>query len=335
MRSYLEANNLPTVKIGPVELPRLIMGIHPYDGCSYVDKARDAANLARFGQVGNVSKVLGYAVEEQGLTVVQVDHMLPDLDRLHLQAIWETERQVNVRFGLIAYILVPILLDGEDITYSNRTHATLYAYDERSGGEAFREHMHTDEIVRYVLGGSWDGLVTPDIVAPFTPDEAARFEIDYAKLEQYLGFFAGFDILVADPGAEIDLLAMTGRFDLISQYVAFLRERYGCVITSVHHAGVTIPLLEREGIGVDAYLTPVNKLGLMMFPTKELVLDAIQQVQKPIIAIKPLAGGRFLGAKAFDFVFKDVDIAAAMFGMGTKTQVRETTTAAKSVLGIQ
>jgi hypothetical protein len=334
MRSYLEGNSLPTVRVGQIELPRLIMGIHPYDGCSYVDRARDRENLARFDQVGRVSQVLRYAVGEEGLTVVQGDHMVPTLNRLHLQALWETERQTETQIGLIAYMLVPIKLDGVDITYSDRAHSTLYAYDEAMGGAAFREHMHTDEIIRYVLGGSWDKLVTPETVPPFTDEEAARFEIDYAKLEQYLGFFAGYNILVADPGAEIDLLAMTGRFDLIREYLSFLRRRFPNVITSVHHAGVTIPLLEREGISFDAYLTPVNQPGLMMFPTRDLALDAIRQAEKPVIAIKPLAGGRYLGRQAFDYVFNEVGVASTMFGMGTIAQVRETTRWAKDVLGV-
>ena len=334
MKNYLEANRFPTVRIGQVELPRLIMGIHPYDGCSYVDKNRDQENLQQFDQAGKVSQVLRYAVEEEGLTVVQGDHMMPTLNRLHLQALWETQRLTDTQIGLIAYILVPITLDGVDITYSERAHATLYAYDEVAGGVAFREHIRQDRIIHYLLKGSLDNLVTPKTVQPFTQDEAARFEIDYAKLEYYLGFFAGCDILIADPGAEVDLLAMTGRFDLIHSYVSFLRKRFDTVITSVHHAGVTIPLLERENIHVDAYLTPVNYPGTAMFPTRDLVLDAIRQAQKPVIAIKPLAGGRYLGPKAFEFVFNEVGVAASMFGMGTITQVRETVRAAKTVLGV-
>jgi hypothetical protein len=333
MRSYLEACTVPTVHIGQAELPRLIMGIHPYDGCSYVDPDRDAENLRAFGRTAQVAEVLRYTVESAGVTVAQVDHMLPELDRLHLQAIWEAERLAGVQIGLVAYILVPISLDGADVTYSSRAHATLYAHDEHIGGEAFREHIRSDEIMGYLLSESSEGLVTPKTVAPFTRDEAARFEIDYPALERYLGFFAGCDILVADPGAEIDLLAMCGRFDLIREYLSFLRARYGTVITSVHHAGVTLPLLETEGIDVDAYLTPINGLGSAMFPTREIALDAIRQATQPVIAIKPMAGGRYLGHKAFEYVFGEVGVAAAMFGMGTIAQVRETTGAAKEVLG--
>jgi hypothetical protein len=309
------------------------MGIHPYDGCSYVDEERDQENLRAFDQAGKVAQILRYAVGEAGVTVAQVDHMLPDLDRLHLQAIWEAERLTGVQIGLIAYILVPITLDGVEITYSDRAHATLYAHDDRVGGEAFREHIRRDEVVRYTLGGSFDALVTPETAPPYTPDEAARLEIDYAMLERHLGFFAGCQILVADPGAESDLLAMTGRFDLIRDYVAFLRQRFDTVIASVHHAGVTIPLLEAEAIPVDAYLTPVNRLGAMMFPTQELVLDAVRRSSKPVIAIKPMAGGRYLGRRAFEYVLEEVGVAASMFGMGTLEQVKETIQAAKEVLG--
>jgi hypothetical protein len=334
MRGYLEASDLPTFQVGGIELPRLIMGIHPYDGCSYVSAERDAENLRCFGRAGAVAEVLRYAVEEQGLTTVQVDHMEPVLNRLHLQAIWEAEQLSGVQLGLVAYILIPFALDGADVTYADRAHSTLYAYDERAAGTAFVEHIRGDEIMDYLLRESPGQLTTPETVPPFTAEEAARLEIDYATLEQYLGFFAGCEILVADPGAEIDVLAMLGRFDLIREYLAFLRARYDTVITSVHHAGVTIPLLEAEGIEWDAYLTPVNRPGTAMYPTPEMALDAIRQASVPVIAIKPMAGGRYLGQKAFEYVYDEVGVAGCMFGMGTVEQVRETAGAAREVLGL-
>jgi hypothetical protein len=310
------------------------MGIHPYDGCSYVNAQRDAENARSFGQVSSVVAPLRYAVEEAGITAVQVDHMIPMLNRLHLQAIWETEQLTGVKLGLVAYILVPVTFRGQEMPYSERAYATFYAHNERLGGEAFRTHIRQDPILHYNLHGDWSALVTPERVPPYTVEDAAHFEIDYARLEWYLGFFAGCDVLIADPGAEIDILAMTGRFDLIREYVSFLRQRFGTVITSVHHAGVTIPLLERENIPVDGYLTPVNALGAAMSPTRELALDAIRQAGKPIIAIKPMAGGRYLGHQAFEFVLNEVGVAATMFGMGTLEQVRETTRAAREVLGV-
>ena len=333
MRSYLDACGVPTTTIGAAELPRLIMGIHPYDGCSYQDKRRDAENLHRFDQTERVAGIIRHAVEEEGVTAVQVDHMAPELNRLHLQAVWEASRATNVEIGLVAYILIPITLNRKLVSYSKRAHSTFYHYCRELGGDAFEEHIRQDEIIHYLLGKSSNGLITPETVKPYTDEDAAGFSIDYGMLERYLGFFEGLDILVADPGAEIDLLAMTGRFDLIREYISFLRSRFQTVITSVHHGGATLPLLEEENIPVDGYLTTVNRPGTFMFPTRDLALEAIRNVKKPVIAIKPMAGGRYLGHKAFEFVYNEIGVAASMFGMGTLAQVKETTAAARNVLG--
>ena len=333
MKSYLEGCGVPTTRIGCIEIPRLIMGIHPYDGCSYQNKERDARNFRAFSRAQSVADILRCAVEEGGITAIQIDHMLPKLDRLHLQAIWETEQQTNTQIGMVAYILIPVTLDGEIISYSERAHSTFYNHNEVLGGEAFREHFHADEIIRYNLGDTLNGIATPATVAPYTEEDAARFEVDYGILERYLGFFAGCDILIADPGAEIDLLAMTGRVDLIREYLDFLRQRFDTVITSVHHAGVTLPLLEANNIPVDGYLTTVNAPGTFMFPTRDMAIDAIKNAGKPVIAIKPMAGGRYLGHKAFEYVFDEVGVQASMFGMGTIAQVRETIQTARRVLG--
>jgi len=334
MKTYLQAGDIPTVRVGQVDLPCLIMGIHPYDGCSYVSAERNAENLRRFGTAGSVAEVLRVAVEEMGLTAVQVDHMEPVLDRLHLQAIWEAERLTGVQLGLVAYLLVPIALKGADVTYSERAHATLYAGDQAAAGAAFEAKIRSDDIMHYLLDQDWSKLVTPASVPPFTPQEAEQLEIDYRLLERYLGFFEGCEVLVMDPGAEIDVLAMAGRFDLIREYLAYLRGQYDTVITSVHHAGVTIPLLEEQGIEVDAYLTPVNRPGTAMYPTPEMALDAIRQASVPVLAIKPMAGGRYLGRKAFEYVFDEVGVDGCLFGLGTVEQVRETAAAAREALGI-
>ncbi len=47
-----------------------------------------------------------------------------------------------------------------------------------------------------------------------------------------------------------------------------------------------------------------------------------------------MAGGRYLGHKAFEYVFDEVGVAGCMFGMGTVEQVRETAGAAREVLGL-
>ena len=106
------------------------------------------------------------------------------------------------------------------------------------------------------------------------------------------------------------------------------------MITSVHHAGLTIPRTARRKY-------PRRRLSDNRQQPRHLyaahagaALDAIRSAGKPIIAIKPMAGGRFLGEQAFDYVFNEVGVSASMFGMGTLEQVRQTTGAARAVLGL-
>ena len=61
---------------------------------------------------------------------------------------------------------------------------------------------------------------------------------------------------------------MTGRFDLLEVFIEILREKLGCpVFAATHHAGSTIPVLDETKIKIDGYITPINKLGVMMFPS--------------------------------------------------------------------
>jgi len=336
MSIHSKVESIPTTRFGKIEFPRLTMGIHPFDGVSYQDTRRDSENFKLFGEVNPVADVIAHAVQNFGFSVAQVDHMNPELNRLHLQAIWETEQRLQTEIGRLAYILIPITLNGEIIAYSERAHSTLFGYDLADvGEESYLAQIRQDKILEYTVGGSLDNLVTPTTVEPYSQVDAEQFEIDYATLEQYLGFFAGCKIFVADPGAEIDLLSAVGRFDLIQEYLDFLRKRFDTVISSVHHGGITIPLIEEQGIDFDGYIVPVNEPGMYMFPTQDRVLDAIRNTIKPVIAIKPMAGGRYLGEKAFEYVFNNVGVESVMFGMGTIEQVTETATAARSVLGLR
>ncbi|MFH1571241.1 MAG: hypothetical protein ABIL09_24850, partial [Gemmatimonadota bacterium] len=204
-------------------------------------------------------------------------------------------------------------------------------------GPAYREYLKADPIVRYMGSGHGasgeDFLVYHEEVPPFTAEEFGRMQVDYERLNQHLGFFAGFEPYIADAGAEVDLLAAGERLDLIEEYIAFLRRHYPAVVTSVHHPGVTLPILESEGVSFDGYITPVNKLGVFMLPTPETALTAIRAARKPVISIKPMAGGRLLSQEAFDYVLNEVGVAATMFGLGTIDEVCATVPRALAALG--
>jgi hypothetical protein len=325
---------VPTVRIGDVEVPRLIAGLHPFDGYGYVSAEKDRANAEHFSEFQRIVDVLSYVAEE-GIPFSQTDHMEGHLNRQHLVAIWKSTLRTGIEIGTIPFLVVPVTLDGK-LLDSRRVYATFdkNAYDRF--GKAYREHLKGDPIVQYIgkRHGDADGfLVRFERVPCYTQEEIDRMEIDYALLESTIGFFDGFDRLIADPGAEVDLLAPGGRLDLIEEYIAFLRKRFRAVVTSVHHPGVTLPILEKHNIGFDGYVTPLNKLGVFMLPTPASALEAIRNSTRPVIAIKPMAGGRLLGREAFDYVLNEVGVSACMFGVGRLDEVKFTVSEAKKAIG--
>jgi len=99
----------------------------------------------------------------------------------------------------------------------------------------------------------------------------------------------------------------------------------------VHHAGMTIPRMDDGLDGFDGYLTPLNPMGLMMFPTKASAESAVRATEKCVYAIKPLAGGRVDPEEAFRYVF-GFDVEGCMIGCASISEVKEDFTAATSAL---
>jgi hypothetical protein len=132
----------------------------------------------------------------------------------------------------------------------------------------------------------------------------------------------GFDVLFVEPGSETDFLAASGRLDLLNGLIEWIRGTCGYeVILGTHHAGTTIPILEESGISFHGYVTPVNQLGVMMFPTQHVALDAIKNASKPVIAIKPLAGGRIPARQAFQYVYEIAGVDSCMVGVSSEEEL--------------
>ena len=67
-----------------------------------------------------------------------------------------------------------------------------------------------------------------------------------------------------------------------------------------------------------------------MLPTHSQALEAIASTSKPVIAIKPLAGGRIPPSQAFEYVFQVAYADAVMIGVASEEEFDEDLTAAQS-----
>jgi len=336
MRDHATAYEFPKSKVGGVQVPRLILGHLPFVGESYQGPERNREFAARFSDMGNCVKILRLAVEKYALTVTSAG--IPGnegkLAGLFLRAIKETERMTEAEIYLIACIQIPLKIERKPVdTY--RRWITYYEIERRmSDGDLARRYLE-DPILGCRSGWGTDFKRALQYTKPYGDDEMKGLQIDVAELDLGLSILSGFNVLFLELGSETDFLAMTGRIDLLEFLVDHIRERFGYgVLLGTHHAGSTIPILEGTSVRFDGYVTPVNKLGIMMFPTMNRALEAVRGSRRSVIAIKPLAGGRIGPREALGYVYRDRGIGSCMIGVGSETEAVEDFTIASEILRV-
>jgi len=99
---------------------------------------------------------------------------------------------------------------------------------------------------------------------------------------------------------------------------------------STHNAGETIPAA--EPFDVAAINTPINKITWRMCPCEEMVLNAIRNTEKQVIAMKPLAMGRLAPQEGMDYVCRLPDVDGIVVGIGHEYEAEETFGIARRIL---
>jgi hypothetical protein len=302
-----------------LQIPRLILGHLPLIGESYQGESKNREYTRRFSKVENTIRILRKAVEEYGITVMGAS---PDgesaLAGQLLQAAREISQGSGRQLALIPCLRIPLTIDGEQIDDYRRW--LNYYERERTMDSNILERYLNDPILQCRSGWREKLLQASAHSTPYSAVQTERLSINYQTLRSRLDSLQGFDVLFVEPGSETDFLAASGRLDLLGRIVDFIRETYRYeVVLGTHHAGSTIPILEGSGIRFHGYMTPINHLGVMMFPTQRLALEAVSNAKKPVIAIKPLAGGRILPEQAFEYVYSVAN--SCMVGVASEEEL--------------
>lgn len=324
----------PKSKMGDVLVPRLILGHLPFVGESYQGPERNREYATRFSDIRNSVKILKLAVEGYGLNVASagIPSNKGKLAGLFLKAIKETELITGTEIYLIPCIQIPLRIKRKPVDIYRRW-ITYYEIEKRvTDGELARRYLE-DPILGCRSGWRIDFKRALQDPRPYGSDEMEALQIDMAELDESLSILSDFNVLYLELGSETDLLAMSGRVDLLVSMVDHIRERFGYrVLLGTHHAGSTIPILEGSSVKFDGYVTPVNKLGIMMFPTMNMALEAMRGSRRSIIAIKPLAGGRIEPREALEYVYRDRGMGSCMIGVGSESEAVEDLTIASEIL---
>jgi len=283
--------------------------------------------------VENTVKILSKAVNEYGATVAAaVPANEGGLAELFLRAVKETIHRTGVEIALIPCLRIPLTIGGEPVD-DYRRWLTYYKIERLLAGDDILKKYLEDPILQCRAGWREKFQHALAHFLPYEKGEREKIRINYEKLKQAVASLREFRVLFVEPGSETDFLAMMERTDLLSELINWLRGNFNHpVLLGSHHAGITIPILEMTGINFAGYVTPINKAGVMMFPTQEIALEAIRGVKEPVIAIKPLAGGRIAPEEALEWISKKAKIAACMIGIGSESEADKDLSTALEIL---
>ena len=254
------------------------------------------------------------------------------LSEWHQEALKMTMKALDIE---IAIVLGSILPQRKRLDVSSY----LYRLSVKMAGEAFQKTWRRDPINHYWFKKrNWteseiETFMIESTALPIPPPQAIKnVEVDYERLETLLNRWNEFNVPIYASNEAWEFMVLAQRFDELQELVNLIKKRFGAFLLGTHYAGIIIPMVEAAGIKVDGYLTPVNTAGILMFPTPTLALKALRTTTKPIIAIKPLGGGRIHPNHAFIYLFQEIGVHAAMVGIGNMEEAEETLNAAKTVL---
>ncbi len=107
--------------------------------------------------------------------------------------------------------------------------------------------------------------------------------------------------------------------------IAQIRE-VGLIPAAVCHYSDRLARLVEAGLDLSLLGTPVNKSGWRMHPDRESALEVVRWIEQPLLAIKPLACGRFEEYKVrewLEWVVEQEGVDAVAIGVMSEEEARE------------
>jgi len=332
LKGYAQASKFPLVEIAGRKIPRIVLGQHPYDGVTYTSWERDQQYLKRWNGPQSMAELMKPVVQRFGLTASRRVPSDTKLSEWHLEALRITMEKLDTEIALVLGSGVPTNVQPETAEY-------LYRLSLRLAEKEFPRIWREDPIVRYgfecrrATEVDLDRFVQRATALPVDPPpEWKSVAVDCERLDALLNQYRGFSVPVYASHAGIEFLVLARRFDELNEMADLVRRRIGNFFLGTHYAGLIVPMAEEAKVHVDGYLTPINEAGIYMFPNQRLAVQAIQRAKKPVVAIKPLGGGRIRPERAFKYVFREAGIPVSMVGVGSMEEAEETFGAAQSVL---
>jgi len=309
------SQRIPRVKVSGLDLPKIVLGYDPFQGFTALyprPHEKKVIYTNRFLDPSNVVEVISAAVKEgvDALGFKRLGNLVEAVDRIRVRGIDLT---------LIPMIYqVPLQLKGRKVS-SDRIEATILRYRNYIKREtAYSEYILTEE------------FRNTESERPLVDEELRNLKVDEGELSKMLYWFSDKKC----PGLVttcVEFYALTGKSDLLEQILRVCNS-YGFQVCAGSHMSTVFDILETENLRFPAYYATLNKTGFLMLPSRESMLRSLSKIDAPLIAIKPLAGGRIPPREAFDYIFNLKDDVICMVGLSSAKEARETILAAKDSL---
>jgi len=314
-----------------LKMQKIVLGNLPFLGISYQSREKDQQYREKFSNKSEMKKIMKVAIKYGVRFFASSSHRFNELSMLHLEAVREVEEEEEMEIALISCISIPLQIGGAKVNDYKRWKTHLIYETEKFGGTVLQRVLN-DPILNF--RPQWKE--TLQNIRPYTTGQLQRrLKIDWRIWENSIDRLSGWKVAWIEPGSETDFLALV-RSDLLGELIDRVRDAGYRSLLGSHHLGATVPLLEENRIRrFDGYVTPINKLGIMMFPTQREAEKAAGEARskgKLLIAIKPFAGGRIRPKEALTYVYKEMEADACMMGVASVEEAEEDFQAARQIL---
>lgn len=312
-------------------MQKMVLGNLPMLGVSYQGRQRDDEYKERFSDKREMKRVMRAAIGYGVNLLAASSHGFNELAPTYLEAIEEVEEEEETELSLITCISVPLELRGRRINDYRRWKTHLH-YESKQFGSEVTERVFDDPILN--CRPQWKENLRP--ARPYRNRDLERdLKINWRLWEGGVDRLSNFRIAWMEPGSETDLLAIS-RMDLLEELLDRIHELGYRSLLGSHHLGASAQLIEERRVKrFDGYVTPLNRLGVMMFPTRREAENTVRRIRKAaklVVAIKPFAGGRIEPEEALSYVYGKLEVDSCMMGVGSVEEAEKDFEAARSIL---
>ncbi len=283
----------------------LIVGDNPFQGISHLSqeraRSRDEADVSQADQAADVvlaslkngADGFSFSVSERTLSILQTLRERKSIDKINL------------------YPMVPYAFEYVRIATQTGTPGLV---------KRFAKQVALSGDIRAVLEGFWSVVrVDPEgFVNTYLAYELSRIKSSAGKQANLVSVL--LNEVIGDMGLALDLDW------LFRSFISYLSKRGITPGFNTRNFPYLVRKFNEWNINLDETLivTPFNKAGFQMNPSKEECEKTLQSLRSPtVLAISVLAAGYFKPSEALDYITSLGNLKGAVVGVSTEQQARE------------